>query len=86
MRLEDKIVAAPRKSGPRVENWRGFMLWSPRVVVVVVVYVLGDADARVEVISQAVITGMTTSATDLMVYMHMPITMIIAITRIRGWP
>lgn len=86
MRLEDKIVAAPRKSGPRVENWRGFMLWSPRVVVVVVVYVLGDADARVEVISQAVITGMTTSATDLMIYMHMPITMIIAITRIRGWP
>lgn len=86
MRLEDKIVAAPRKSGPRVENWRGFMLWSPRVVVVVVVYVLGDADARVEVISQAVITGMTTSATDLMIYIHMPITMIIAITRIRGWP
>ena len=48
--------------------------------------VLIGADAHVEVISQAVITGMTTSATDLMIYMHMPITMIIAITRIKGWP
>lgn len=86
MRLEDKIVAAPRKSGPRVENWRGFMLWSPRVVVVLLYVGIIRRHARVEAISQAVITGITTSATDLMIYIHMPITMIIAITRIRGWP
>ena len=56
-------------------------------MVVVLLYVgIIRRHARVEAISQAVITGITTSATDLVVYIHMPITMIIAITRIRGWP
>jgi hypothetical protein len=89
LRLEDKIVGAPRKSGPRVENWRGFIVWSPRVVVYVG---CTCRDAHVGVISQAVSRGSCKPPSHGM-YPHAynnctkPIkASIIAITRIRGWP